>query len=111
MAPEGRVELTLTIYGTPQAVSFNQKWLKEATMAKVTGGVIAAYKDARANFTEPVFLPGERHMIASKYMTIADTILASVRNGLVGIEPVEPAEFPEHLRAPKPQHTPEETKK
>ena len=108
---EGRVELTLTMYGTPQAVSFDQKWLKEATMAEVTGGVIAAYKDARANFTEPVFLPGERHMIASKYMTIADTILASVRNGLVGIEPVEPAEFPEHLRAPKPQHTPEETKK
>lgn len=103
------VELTLTIYGTAQSVSFDERWLKEATMAEVTGGVISAYKDARANYTEPIFMPGERHIIASKYLTIADTIVAAAGRGLEGIAPVDPDTFPDHDLNTAPHPTPEET--
>ena len=82
VAADGRIRLTLTIFGLPQSVAFDPKWLTEATMAEVTGGVIAAYRDARAGYSEPVHTPGERELLASEYLTLANRLMQAAARGI-----------------------------
>lgn len=93
-AEEGRVRLTLNIVGAPQTVSFDPRWLAEASMGQVSQAVLVAYADARANFTEPVHTPGERAEVAADYLTLAATIEQAAARGLPGLRPIDPDEVP-----------------
>lgn len=82
---EGRVRLTLNIFGSPVSVDFDDKWLAEAGSAQVHRGVLAAYADARAKFVEPTFVPSEHDRIAVEYLTLSERLQQAGMRGIAGI--------------------------
>lgn len=77
----GKVQLTVNMYGFPTAVQFDRRWLDDVSGAQVCRSVLEAYQRARANWHEPVFVPGERYQIAGELATISKQIEVAIRNG------------------------------
>lgn len=104
VAEEGRVRLTLSLFGAAESVVFEPRWLSEASGSQVCQAVLVAYRDARTKFTQPVFHPGERDLIARDYLSLVERLERASGRGIAGIRQIDPTDFPE-IAAPPSKET------
>lgn len=104
-AEEGRVRLTLSITGVPEVVTFEPRWLAEASSAAVCRSVLTAYAEARSKHRPPVHLPGERAQLAAKYHTLAKRLEDAALRGFEGLVQVDPDQAAAAVHTPSQQES------
>lgn len=66
-AEQGRVQVCLDMRGCPQAVSFDDQWLANASASQVIRAVTQAWGDARSRYVAPVYEPGPYDLVLAKF--------------------------------------------
>ena len=65
-AAEGRVRFHLDLCGAPSSVSFDDRWLAEASATEVTTAVLTAWRQARRSHHPAVYEPGEWDLLVAQ---------------------------------------------
>ncbi|GAA4905646.1 hypothetical protein GCM10025789_26220 [Tessaracoccus lubricantis] len=67
LARRGPVTVALSWSGLAESVRFERNWLLSATSEQIEAGVLSTCRSAHANYSPPVFVPGEHEELAEEF--------------------------------------------
>lgn len=81
-AADGRVRFQLDLCGAPSSVSFDERWLAEASTTDVTTSVITAWRQARRQHSPAVYEPGEWDLLVAQVGALGRRLEKAFARGL-----------------------------